>query len=473
MRDIGVTEKTLYQAIGELDEEYLAESEEPFSAKGKTIRFKAGRTLLIAALIACIGAVSVYAVSSALWMKEGKLPFFQNSPQSQKFEGSAETLRGSYDVMQKDLEAFMTPVGLSSTSNGVTVTLDSLSMDAAGLDLFMTISGQEAIQQVLEQARNAQSWETFFAVSPTFHGAKVNGKPILWEDTTDWYLAEDGTLKVWRHYLLNSLPKGETLKLELFEDCVLKRDGEWQFELELDGKSVRANSKIAEPQSWQVEGLQTSPDNKAQTFHLNYLAFGPKGGVLRSGDWRNGELQADDFYIRDDTGKEIYLSTESSGAQESIWNLSAADPQAHAVILTPVKDKGNFKTYTVSTQELKQGVQLEFTSLGGYTVQNFKIEGNSISYELVPYGWNRKIGQHLMPVYPQADEALYDGIISDTVDPRTGVIQERYDFYTATEQDLQNIAEWTWSWSEAELLKDQDITAELFEGESLEGRFIG
>lgn len=458
-----MNEKTLYKLIGELDESLLDESEQPFSKNAKLVRFKTGRTLLIAAIIACMGAVTVYAVGSVLFMNEGKIPFFKDKTQSSQSNESLETVRGSYDAMQTDLESFTTPVGQSSTSNGITITLDDLSMDAAGLDVFMTISGEEAIQQLLNESPNPQNWATFFGELPTFHRAKVNGKRILWEDTKDWYLAGDGTIKMWQHYLLEFLPKGDTLKIELFDDSVLNRSGEWGFEVTLDGKSIRTGCKAAKPESWSIEGIE----EENETFEIKYLAVGPKGGVLRCDDWREESLQAVDFYIRDDTGKEIYLSNESTGAQESIWNLSAAAPSAGAITFTPVKVTGSQKTCTVTTEQLKQGVRLEFNSLGGYTVQNFKIEGSSICYELVPYGWNPIRGEHLLPETPAGAEfGAHQGVLSDTVDPRTGVIQERFDFYTATEQDLNKITEWTFRWQSAELLEDQAVTAELFEIES-------
>lgn len=487
-----MNEKQLFESIGNLDESLLARSEKMFAKNGelssaKTWRFpKVLRTGLIAAALVCVSVVSVYAVSNLISMRSGSIDLFHKAPSRQQTTGSAGTLRGSYTQAAEDMETFVAEVGMSVTDNGVVVTLDQVSMDAASLDLFYTLSGEEALKQVREQMQDkAPDW-TALEDGCSFLNSRVNGKQVAEADQSDAYLAEDGTVKIWEHYLLSEMPQGEVVTLELDSERMLGRSGSWSFRIDLDGKSVRSGAKMAQPGVYKMKPYSLENDGLPGKFldmdmHLEYLAFGPKGGVIHTAhqpvEFNNGEqkiaaetgLDPRMAYIVDDTGRELHAFQNENSVLRDTLNLTAADPKASGITLTPVQyrienGKSIRQEHTVTTEQLKAGVRIETSPLGGFEVQNYTIQNGVICYEMVPFGWDS--GERLTPKENNVPTLNgHSGLISGYVDPRTGVITVRIDYYAAQDADLEAINEWNYYWIDAELDESQAVTLPLTEVE--------
>ena len=55
-----------------------------------------------------------------------------------------------------------------------------------------------------------------------------------------------------------------------------------------------------------------------------------------------------------------------------------------------LKGKGNVgrpDTPGVTTAEMQQGVKIATSDVGGYTLQNFKAQGQALTWQAVPYGF--------------------------------------------------------------------------------------
>lgn len=489
-----MNEKHLFESIGTLDEKLLARSE-TMSAKTsepspvKTRQFpRILRTGLIAAALVCVSAATVFAVSNLISMNQGKIDMLDKAPSREQTADSDETLRGSYMQAAKDMEAFVAEVGQSVTDNGITVTLDQVSMDAASLDLFFTLSGKEAIQEAKAQLDEGEpSWAALQGGGGcSFLDSRVNGKEIVVADQGDSYLAEDGTIKVWEHYLLSEMPQGNVITLELLQSTgsMLERSGNWSFVLELDGASVRSGAKVAQPGVYKMKPLSLEDSGFPGEFlendlHLEYLAFGPKGGVIHTQHellkFERGDLKMEAAtglspfmtYITDSTGRELHAFQNWNSPCGDTLDLTPADPEADSITLTPVQYRSKDGTpimedRTVTTEEMKAGVKLKTTPLGGFEIQNYTVQNGVIRYELVPFGWCGSI-----ELIPYDDEVPMlngrSGLCSVNTDPRTGVITVRTDYYAAQDSDLEKITQWHYIWTDAELDKEQAVTLPLAE----------
>ena len=215
--------------------------------------------------------------------------------------------RGSYGGAQTRLEAYNAAVGQSVENGGVTMTLDNIAMDVSGMDAFFTVEGNEAIRAILGREGYEPDWDKLRQLF-TVGGVTLNGsQTALFCDQTDFYLDESGRLKLWAHYLLNTLPEGDALTVVINAQCNVAPEadplyGDFQpftFTVELDGASVRAGGRVAQPGSYDVgqtltidpgeyraqdSGGQIPADAAAETLEtpleLDYLAFGPLGGTL-------------------------------------------------------------------------------------------------------------------------------------------------------------------------------------------------
>lgn len=446
---------------------------------------RAFRTGIAAAALVCVGSVSVYAAGAMLLpMLKGKIDFFQNAPSSQQAEDPLSAPRGEYSAVKTSLEAFNTPVGAEIVNEDMTLTLDSISMDVSGMDLFMTVTGQEAIQQVLNQKDSIEGepiWSKFFGEGPHFWNAEINGKKIVRHNAMEgenWYLAEDGSLKLWQHYLFTQVPQGDEIRVNLKEGgTVLGREGDWSLPvISLDGASVRSGSRIAQtceiaaPNVDRSCGISEELAAK-QTLKLDYLAFGPKGGVISAEvdteHKQKGYVYPENFYFTDDTGKELFM-TGIEWNDPITANLTAPSPEATSITVTPVyrhytDQNGNYESEkrTVSSADLKAGAKLETSPLGGYAVQNYLVKDGSISFELVPYGYVTKI--ELLPL-DEGKISMSDGhsaLRSENVDPQTGIITVRYDYYKASQAELESVEEWGYPYVECELGSEYAVTLPL------------
>ena len=460
------------------------------------------RALAAAAAAVCACTVTVAAVGPALLkMFSGRIGFFDAAPAA-----TAETAdpldapRGSYGGAQTRLEAYNAAVGQSVENGGVTMTLDNIAMDVSGMDAFFTVEGNEAIRAILGREGYEPDWDKLRQLF-TVGGVTLNGsQTALFCDQTDFYLDESGRLKLWAHYLLNTLPEGDALTVVINAQCNVAPEadplyGDFQpftFTVELDGASVRAGGRVAQPGSYDVgqaitidpgeyraqdSGGQIPADAAAETLEtpleLDYLAFGPLGGTLAARvpyrSFYDGLVEAaqavspDMLYITDDTGKELYASCTAGYGEDQRRNVTAPDAAAAAVILTTVVPDGEGTSaagdVTVTVEEMKNGAKIATSNLGGYTVRNYTVEDHAITYELVPYGWASAVAA--LNICPNDDglitmaedkatllngenagqtvTAYHSALVSSTVDSATGVITVRYDYYAATRAELESI----------------------------------
>ena len=446
------------------------------------------RTFVIAAAAVCALSVTAFAAAPLLAkMLAGKIDFFDSAPTQSAVSDPADAPRGNYDAAAAKLEAYNAPVGQSLTNGGVTMTLDTVSMDCAGVSAFFTLTGEEAMASAVDGGDYMPTFSQFSGSEPYIH-MTVNGTALHTAATMDFYRADDATLKLWVYTHLTEMPQGDAVTLTLRTDKALNVAGDWDYTVSLDGASVRQGGKTVKPDTYSfgpdtVVDLAKEfykselPENwpasytKSNSLDVRYMAFGPVGGVL--GVMPHTE-QYDDLevstamseqlvLITDDTGRELYpvKLPAMGGASSTAVNylgLSAPDPAAASLTITPVvmTDGGTGEWRTITTEELKNGGKFATSELGGYTVQDFQMKDGAFTFALVPYGWtmNPQISPEdddMISYVEEKGTELNSGeeitvkksaLWSDTTDLQTGVISVRMDYYAATDEELAKITTW-------------------------------
>ena len=64
----------------------------------------------------------------------------------------------------------------SVTDAGVTITLDNICMDAASMDVFFTITGEQAMEGVIDKDEYYPDWYQFCSAGPLFWRGGINGR---------------------------------------------------------------------------------------------------------------------------------------------------------------------------------------------------------------------------------------------------------------------------------------------------------
>ena len=118
--------------------------------KGRRTLGRAVRIGLIAAALCCGGTLTVCAVGPRIVsMLSGSIGFFSEAPSPSEVADPVEAPRTDFTETRRKLEAYNAPIGETVTDNGVSVSLDNISMDVSSMDIFLTISGDEAIGAIM------------------------------------------------------------------------------------------------------------------------------------------------------------------------------------------------------------------------------------------------------------------------------------------------------------------------------------
>ena len=146
--------------------------------------------------------------------------------------------------------------------------------------------------------------------------------------------------------------------------------------------------------------------------------------------------------LTDDTGREL-LPSYPDGVSGGAVAYTVPDQNAQSITFTPVYHSGvyEYEDRTVTVDEMQQGVKIATSDAGGYTLQNFAVQGQALTWQMIPYGYVQSC--ELMP----QDEEYIDtntnsyALRSSTVDPTTGIISCRIDYYTADPAQVAKISE--------------------------------
>ena len=434
-------------------------------------------TFGIAAAVVCALCGTAAAVGPSLVkMIQGNIDFFSAAPEQSQVSQNLDAPRGTHEGTEAELTAYNAPVDQTVTDDGVSVTLDNISIDVSSMDVFFTITGDNIVDDALDEESFYSSSDQVWFSAPFFSECTLNGEDIVADSPTlrEYYRVDGSTLKMWVHYILTAVPEGDTVVLNLSETSVLNHEGSWDFSVSLDGSALRAGATRAKAGEYQVGGDVLLLDN---------LTFGPLGGSITTRyeyaytddtqtevAWSKG-MDASEFVITDDTGKELYLSAQAAQnyiqdgtvEQSSVSNYQLTRPAdgATSITLTPVSydQTAESELRTVTADEMRDGAKIPFSDLGGFTVQDFTVQDSSIGFSLVPYGWVHGMSSGmLVDLLMPDDEAVSTvseevqglneegtatiartGMVNAFADPATGIVTIRYDYYAATQEELEQI----------------------------------
>lgn len=423
-----------------------------------------------AAFLAAACALSAGAFAAAPIVGElvsGKIGFFTDAKSQSEVQNPADAPRGDYTGQQADLESHNMAVGQTVTLDGVNYTLDTVSMDSASLDCFFTITGENIVSKFLDSSIPQPEWYQLNLNAP-FLLAQIGGDEPLDRMQDDLYRKDDSSLQYWAHYQLPAEPQGDTITLKLYDTAAMNGGDGLSYTVQLNGEQVRAGARHVEPATLDF-GLSDAilGDNPIT---LDSLCFGTGSGTLVTHSaaedafqaaYPNG-ITAEDYeklylpnidensidftgemILTDDTGRQL-LPSYADGMLTDYTAYTLPAENAKSITFTPVYSQGELNTEyrTVTTAEMEQGVQIAISDVGGYTLQNFKAQGQALTWQMIPYGYTGPMAE----LFPQDEEYIDTNsnsyaLISSQVDPTTGIITCREDYYTADPAQVAKISE--------------------------------
>ena len=422
----------------------------------------------VAAAVAATCVLSV-GIAAAPYIKEltgRKIGFFTDAKSQAQVQNVLDAPRGEYGGQQSDTEAHNTEIGQTLTLDGVNYTLDTVSMDAATLDCFFTVSGENVVAKFLDANSIYPEWDQLSSNTPWI-AAQINGGKEIYTMQSDFYRQGDDTFRLWLHYQLPEEPQGDTVMLRLLDSHAVQGEPGLSYTMELNGEQVRAGARRVAPTVLDFGIADALLGDNPIT--LDSLCFGTGSGSLvkhseasekfaethplgvvsedeekklRGEDADNPVIFDGEMILTDDTGREL-LPSYPDGVFADVVAYTVPAENAQSITFTPVYHSGvcEIEDRTVTVGEMQQGVKIAISDVGGYTLQNFAVQGRALTWQMVPYGCVR--GCELMP----QDEEYIDtntnsyALRSSTVDPTTGIISCRIDYYTADPAQVAKISE--------------------------------
>lgn len=422
------------------------------AAKGGRPRRGVLRVAAIAAALMLVLSTAVYAATVIYSMMQQDVDFFAPQPAaSTPVDGP--TYHGA---LAMDIEQYNAAVGQSVTDNGKTVTLDTVAVDDNFINAFFTIAYDSAIDLDAAVDGPYPAWHKLKRLAPNFV-LMVDGQALeggfSTADEYDPYMADGSTVKMMVRWVVpTQLPDVFTIALRGEEFDLATGDssaitGRFDFELTVDKSASAAATRAAKPGQYKI-----SLEGGDYTLDLNKLALTPFGGAFTvNGHWAGDELNPDpaylmpeDFYITDDKGNVVqtfWNNVVASGSAHYALELLGAAPDARSITLTPIRDKtsyddGEMRTYAVTDI----GAKIPLSSLGGYTLEDYVVEGSRVSLVLRPYGrCNYFAGGFVLADDDVTLAEGRSGLANQQIDRKTGLLTYSVDYYAATPEELQSI----------------------------------
>ena len=134
--------------------EPVQDEEVPAPAVHKAPRRPLRKVGMFAAAVAAVCALSlgVAAVGPALLqLGKGDIHFFNDAPDPATAENALDAPHGSFSTAAEAMAAHTVTIGQTCESNGLSMTLESVSMDTAAMNLFLTIRKDNLIPDLLNR----------------------------------------------------------------------------------------------------------------------------------------------------------------------------------------------------------------------------------------------------------------------------------------------------------------------------------
>lgn len=451
----------------------------------------------VAAAVALGGTAVLAATGGLLPMVEGTIRFFT---------GGEET---NLDSIQAAFEACNAAVDASVTDQGITFTVENVSVDQNFINIFGRLTAQDSIRELAEQhnwpadmhedGSRGEAYQYYRHGLPEsdlqqaaglFPVARVNGKVYGFDaslkDACNFYLEDDHTLAFARRILLaEALPDSFTMEIlpayatdENGEyQQLMERRGDWTIAVSLDIAATQSAVRAVQPGGIALGG--------AGTLDLKNFQWTPLGTVLcvdehvrpvagtgdaegRFPDYaqEEGYLSMGQVAVRDDLGNWLYPMQAAGypmGDEKKVEYTSPA-ANAKAIVFVPVTQTGASGEQRFAPAQ--KGAKLEMGAHYGFTVGSIAVEERRLTVKLLPYGPHTAHSMGLEVFPAKADGGSLDDndrmLLTAKTDHATGMVT--LDYYFDIDGEPEGTAQLCYySWGDQELDEADAVTLPLKE----------
>ena len=441
--------------------------------------------LIAAALCAAFSLTALAATGQLAAMAQGVIDFFS---------GEEPT---TLDSIQDTFEAHNAAVGLEKTDQGITFSVDNISVDDNFINLFGRVQAEglrSMVQQTNEQIDAGSSLPDRQTLSRLLYpvvkvGEELYGFDGSINDAVNLYFEDDDTVRYARRILVGgTLPDTFTMQVmpryatrpgasgdvEAYQS-ILGKEGDWTLEIPLDITTVRSAVRTVEPQVLTF-GEQKLDLKKFSVSPLGAIAVVDEhdgGGGISEPDLpegpQDGYTSLLQYAVRDNTGSWLYWMTPASyGGGETMYEFSKPSEQAQSLTFVPLADADSESGGQEAYAPLEKGGKLEMNSVSGYTIESYELTGRHFEMKLIPYGPRTGGGIALEASLcdAQGDPAYDDSrdhtfLLDSYTDHATGAVTLTMDFYNDEPLLAEAAQVRYYTWPEVELDEAAAVTVPL------------
>lgn len=432
------------------------------SAKNRK-RAKPMRFLLIAAALVCCLTLTAFAADVVWKMTHNDIGFFTQGG------GAQSQITG----MKTALEAYNAAVGQSVTDAGITLTLDNIAACGNSINAFYTMKSEKSMNlasyQIYADGVTPQWIALQRAAGLVRYKIETPEQETLCENyaqALDYHKIDDNTLQFMTRIASSQmLPDKFTLDISFARP--LETEGKWNFSVPVDLTDVKKAAQIS------AQDIKFATQDGEKVLALNYLTTSPFGTIIsqKSTVTLNGKeivpiegrISAQNCLLTDNLGNTLFYvdaRTGMSNGADADFALEYAgiSPDATSVTFTPVRfdaEKAQaqpaaeqFKTFDVTAV----GTKIATSEIGGYEFKDYRVEGNTVSFVLQPYGYVTggfdvmiqddavtRIFSEVTNDKGETERVQHTGLINFKQDYKTGECTYAVSYYAATEEELKNI----------------------------------
>lgn len=417
-------------------------------------------SLVAAAALMVVLMPAVMAITSprVVNMAEGAISYF-SAPKEFR-----------YLSKQAEYEKYNAEVGISTSDQGINITLDNIAVDDNYINVFYTLVSEDPIQ-LLGDAGEPEKWRLGWAAVHFWF--KADGRYIepAAQGETDAYLVDPYTMKGMQRFALLDQLK-DNFDLEMYTNWIGNIEGQWHIAVNVDKSSVAVASNTVMPNQKAKVTSGWGENTASHNITVKKVSLSPFGNQIVLSE--RGDNIFYNFALRDDKGE--YLPVIPAGIRsrnilktDNSFEFIARSQGLKSVTLIPIMEDGQSELQFMDLQTLsaklaaKEPVKLAKNKLGGYVLESLQMDTEKMVAVLHQEGAVPVMDPELIPSDAKGELLDFTRYCDPEYDRETGAITLTYYWgEEVTPKDLEEIKGLSyWANYDFQLNEEEAITIEL------------
>jgi|GEM_PF-2335352 len=307
---------------------------------------------------------------------------------------------------QEEFEKYNAPVGYTSESEGISVTIDNIAVDGNFLLISSTVKCNRPIEDIIkdswiynkslemktDDSENIDYKEFLFNIIPRYYMEidEVNYERLDMSDNEEYLKDEYTFIAVQKYILPTEVP--DIFELSISEKYICHTKGDWSFDMTIDKSKTNGSSVTVTPN---IKAEVTSIVQGKEYTHsiiIDKLSISPFGGQIAISE--GGSEPFRDFALRDENGN-YYLVLNDSVKFAENGDISKnvfefIYPSTNGIVneleIIPILTNGTPVEKQVMILDYDSPTEIKISDIGGYITESLEVDEKQLKLTLKQHG---------------------------------------------------------------------------------------